>query len=251
VTRFTTTGKRLWTATLSATTSAIALDHHDKIWVTSSGQVLRLYQYSPQGKFLSRLGAAAADDSLGHGIGTINAKSIAFDAHDNIILAGDFTRTFDFAPGNNQLLLGDKRYNRFGLTNIFLSKIRPGGDLVFALVVGGTEADRAAGAGVDRSTGDILLGGAYSGQVDFDPAHHAAHTLDAGFDAIDGDYPSDTFIARYTPTGRLVTVKDHTTVDSDIVAGFAMTPTNAFMAASNFDQKHDLRHIELFELPLT
>ena len=251
LTKLTPDGSRAWGASLRGAVSTVAIDHHDAPWVAVGGEALRIDQFTAgRGRFASGIGAAAADNSAGHGIGSITARSIAFDAHDNVVLSGDFSRTFDFAPGTDRFLLGDKRYNPAGASNIFLSKLRPGGELVFAMIVGGTEADNSAGAGVDRRTGEILLSGTYSGKVDLDPARHAATYLDAGFDAVDGDYPSDVFTARYTPTGRLMFARDHTTVDDDTAAGFAMTPSSAFVAASNFDQKRDTRHIILFELPL-
>lgn len=45
-------------------------------------------------------------------------------------------------------------------------------------------------------------------------------------------------------------VEDHTTTDYDRAAGFGMTPTTAFMAAGNYNQKTDEKHIELLLLPL-
>ncbi len=248
IARISTAGQLAWNTPLPAGISTVAIDHHDSPWAAVGGQALRLYQFNARGRVINQIGAAAADNSNGHGIGSITARSIAFDAHDNLILAGDFTRTFDLAPGKAKSLFGDKRYDRMGWSNIFLSKIRPAGDLVFAFAIGGIEADKAAGAGIDRATGDILLSGVYSGKVDFDPSRSAAATLDAGYDSVDGDYPSDIFTARYTPTGRFLHVKDHTTLDYDTPAGFAITPTFAFTASSNYDQKHDRRYINLFEL---
>ncbi len=248
LTKFASNGDRSWVISLSGVANTVALDHYDTPWVATGGDTLRLYKFNPRGRFVSRIGAAALDRT--HGAGSISASSIAFDGHDNIVLSGQFSHTFDFAPGKDQMLLGDKHYNRMGWSNIFLSKIRPTGELVFAQAVGGIEGDNAAGAGIDRATGDIILTGTYSGKVDFDPAHHAATIRDAGYDSVDGDYPSDIFVARYSPTGRFMFVKDHTTTDYDRLAGFGITPTLAFMAASNYDQKQDHKQIEMLLLPL-
>ncbi|HSI35052.1 MAG: hypothetical protein ACAI43_01485 [Phycisphaerae bacterium] len=252
--KFSADGDRAWTSTLPAGLSAVAVDHYDSPWVAVGGQVLRAYELTARrGRVVDRIGVAAADNSNGHGVGTISAKSIAFDAHNDLVLAGDFTRTFDFAPGKPRLLFGDKRFNPDpAATNVFVSKTRPAtGDLAFAFAVGGAKADHAAGAVVDPRTGDVVLVGTYAGTVDFDPSRHAAAPLDSGI-SISNQAFTDLFAARYSPTGRFRAVTSNALPEYIATAarGVGLTPTSVFAASSENFPHVDFKSIALFELPL-
>jgi hypothetical protein len=251
-------GRQMWTRPIPRAASAAAIDHYDNLYLAQGGAKLDLGVYNGRGKFRQTLPAATPADWL-QPAGTITARSIAFDRADNIVLSGAATRVFDFNPAPDagaastdnagQFLLGDKRYQQFPQTNVFCQKLRPTGSLVFALTIAGPDADKAAGAAIDPATGDIILSGTYTGQVDFDPARRATYFLNAGYDATDGDYPSDVFTARYSPTGRLQWVTTHATTDFDTPTGLGYFNNRTLTVLHNYDQKQDQMHMIFYLQP--
>jgi N-acetylneuraminic acid mutarotase len=107
------------------------------------------------GNFLwaKRIGSTTGDRS----------NSVTSDANGNIISTGYFQGTVDFDPGTGTVNLVST-----GSGDIFISKLDPNGNFVFAKKVGGTGNDFGNSIYSDQN-GNILTAGNFAGTVDFDP----------------------------------------------------------------------------------
>lgn len=95
----------------------------------------------------------------------------ALDSSGNIYAVGSFQGTSDVNPGptaTNLVSAGD--------TDIFVMKLDPSGDLVWAHGFGASGADQANAVSVD-SSGNVFVTGYYSGTVDFNPSPSTANNL--------------------------------------------------------------------------
>jgi len=86
------------------------------------------------------------------------------DASGNLYVAGLFTRTADFMPGDEIL-----EVSSHGEADCFLMKLDPDGNFTWIKSWGGSYIDRVMGLAVDRS-GNSYLAGSFRGTVDFNPA---------------------------------------------------------------------------------
>ncbi len=123
------------------------------------------------------------------GTGNAAGNSIVLDTAGNIYTAGEFTNTIDFDPGVGV-------FNLTGVIsdNIFISKLDPLGNFVWAKNMGGTSSDEGLSIALD-SIGNIYTTGEYAGTADFDP--------DAGVFNLTSSGLLDFFVHKMsqTPTG--------------------------------------------------
>jgi hypothetical protein len=117
--------------------------------------------------------------------GTDIGNATAFDAQGNVVVAGSFSGTVDFAPGEDTNVY----YNAADGTG-YVAKYTPGGEFIWARRVGGPVNDVA----VDRF-GNVLVAGSFSGQRDFDSTAGTLELTSAGFD--------DIFVAKFNSSGTL------------------------------------------------
>ncbi len=122
------------------------------------------------------------------GIGQDEAYSIALDKTGNILTTGSFSDTADFDPSPEVMNVGSN-----GLSDIFISKISPNGDFIWARAVGGTDIDVANSITTDEEE-DVILTGFYSDTVDFDPGAEI-HLLSA-------EGQKDIFILKLNSDGQ-------------------------------------------------
>jgi hypothetical protein len=111
------------------------------------------------------------------------------------VLVGTFAGTADLDPSPAVT----RSFTSQGETDIFLARLAPSGDLLSVTTLGGAEADLASGMALD-ARGNLYLGGAFKGSIDFDPG--AGATVLASADGSD-EYRSDAFVASYAPGGAL------------------------------------------------
>jgi len=119
--------------------------------------------------------------------------SIAVDQDGNVISTGRFHGTVDFDPGPAVQNLVSSGANR----DAFIQKLNPGGDLIWAKRIGGTDNDFGVSMAVD-SSGNIYTLGAYADIVDFDPGPGTA-ILEEQYGAM--------FILKLDPAGNFAWVK--------------------------------------------
>ena len=120
-----------------------------------------------------------------------NGQTITTDSQNNICLTGYFSGTVDFDPGT-----GVSNLFSGGSTNIFVQKISPSGDLIWAkaLPAGSTTITSIA---VDPSD-YIVIGGSYTGTIVF-PTVDSTATISSG--------QPDAFIVKMNSAGQYLWAK--------------------------------------------
>ena len=118
--------------------------------------------------------------------------STSIDMDGNIITVGYFEGTADFDPG-----VGSFSLTSAGYWDIFIQKLKPNGEFLWAKQIGGRYSEYSGDMEVDNS-GNIYLTGTFSDPCDFDPgpAVHNVKTNGA----------NDIFIAKYSSSGSLLWV---------------------------------------------
>ncbi|MGC6468655.1 MAG: SBBP repeat-containing protein, partial [Chitinophagales bacterium] len=119
--------------------------------------------------------------------------SIALDASGNVYTTGWFAGTVDFDPG-----AGTNNLTAQGSADVFVQKLDPLGNLIWAKSFGGTSADQGYSIALDAS-GNVYTTGRFRGTVDFDPGAGLATLTSAGSD--------DVFIQKLDPLGNLIWAK--------------------------------------------
>jgi len=117
------------------------------------------------------------------------SKSIALSASGNICITGFFSGAADFDPGTalyNLTSSGDE--------DIFISKLDPSGNLLWAYPFGYLWDDIANSVAIDVS-GNVYTTGSFAGTVDFDPGS-------GNFNLTTGGNTVNTFILKLSPVGN-------------------------------------------------
>jgi hypothetical protein len=91
------------------------------------------------------------------------AVSIAIDGNGNIITTGNFEGSADFDPSESTLML-----TAIGQSDVFIQKLSPNGDFLWAKQVGGSSYDESSSIAVDENN-NVFITGYFSGTADFDP----------------------------------------------------------------------------------
>ncbi|WP_222164798.1 T9SS type B sorting domain-containing protein [Edaphocola aurantiacus] len=157
----------------------------------NNGQSIFICKLDNSGNFLwaGKLGG------LGHYIG----NSIALDASGNLYATGFFSGTEDFDPGPGV-------YNMTAVQpyDLYVSKFDPAGNFIWARKTEGINLQSGGSVGecitIDVN-GNIIIGGTYSGTVDFDPGPGTAiHTSQS-------TYGGDCMVMKLDPLGNFLWVK--------------------------------------------
>jgi hypothetical protein len=116
-------------------------------------------------------------------------RAITMDGTGNINVAGSFQGIVDFDPNT-----GVSNLSATGNYDVFVMKLNPAGNLVWAKNLGGTNSDEAFGIAADAS-GNVYTTGQYYGTCDFDPSA-SSFTLST--------FPGNggTFISKLDNTGN-------------------------------------------------
>lgn len=89
--------------------------------------------------------------------------AITLDVGGNIYTTGGFQSVADFDPG-----AGAYNISSFGSTDIFVSKLDPNGNFIWAKQMGGSSSDDGNAIGIDPA-GNVCSTGQFSGSADFNP----------------------------------------------------------------------------------
>jgi len=101
--------------------------------------------------------------------------SMALDANGNVYTTGTFWGTSDFDPGN-----GTYNLTAAGSTDMFVSKLDPSGNFVWAVKMGGASSnDNSVSIAVDNNE-NVFTTGFFIGTVDFDPNNGTYNLTSAG-----------------------------------------------------------------------
>lgn len=117
-------------------------------------------------------------------VGVETANAAAYDQDGNGIVAGSFSGSLDFAPGNATVT-----YNAANGTG-YVAKYNTAGNLVWAKQLGGGVNDV-----VTDKDGNILVTGSFNGTRDFDSGPGVVNLTSAGFE--------DIFVAKFNSSGTL------------------------------------------------
>jgi hypothetical protein len=120
----------------------------------------------------------------------LNLGYSVIDAPGNVYMVGSFDQWVDFDPGPDSTKL-----TAVGDVDAFVCKLDSSGNLLWAIQLGGSGADRGEYVNVD-ALGNVYVTGSFSGTVDFDPGPGTASlTAAAGTDA---------FVAKYDGAGNYI-----------------------------------------------
>ena len=134
----------------------------------------------PSGNFVWAKSMGGTSEAMGYAIAT--------DSAGNVYTTGPFSDTIDFDPGT-----GAYNLTSAGSYDIFVSKLDPSGNFVWAKSMGGTGWDNGYAIAVDSTgnAGNVYTTGRFEGTVDFDPGLAGTYNLtSAGY--------SDIFVSKLT-----------------------------------------------------
>lgn len=132
-------------------------------------------------------------NSLGGTSSSDFGLSMALDANGNIYTTGSFGGTADFDPGIGTMSLISE-----GETDVFIRKMDPSGNLLWAKSFGGIYFDYGNCVSLDPS-GNVYISGLYYDTVDFDPGIGVASFISNG--------NNDAFVAKFDESGNFIWVK--------------------------------------------
>jgi hypothetical protein len=146
-----------------------------------------------------------------------SGNSVVIDGSGNAYVTGYFQGPVDFDSGAGQ----DTHFSN-GLDDVFLSKIDPDGNLVWARTWGGSGGDCGSAVAIDGS-GNVFVEGLFCNTVDFDPG--------AGLDSHTSNGGSDYFLSKFDPNGNFVWARTWGGLDDDPGCGVAVDGSgNAYVA---------------------
>lgn len=150
-----------------------------------------IVKYSASGQFqwVKKFGGASS--------GYESGRNIAIDATGNIISCGKFYGLVDFDPNAGVAELGSS-----STSGAYISKLTSNGEYVWAKFIPGTYTTPTE-LNIDNNN-NIFCVGYFYGATDFDPSN-------ANF-SLTGQY-YDTYIAKYSPQGNFVWVKQLTSAN--------------------------------------
>ena len=138
--------------------------------------------------FLTPLIAQDLEWAVGYGSSSTDyGQGVVVDAAGNSYITGTFQNTVDFDPG-----VGVVNLTATGGFDIFIQKLDPNGNLVWARQIGSHETDIGRGIAVDAA-GNVYTTGYCRGNVDFDPG--------PGDFTVSGSGTSDAFVVKLDNNG--------------------------------------------------
>lgn len=130
-------------------------------------------------------------------VGRESGNSIVTDTEGNVYTVGYFENTIDFDPGEDTFDL-----TSVGFFDIFIQKLSPNGQLLWAKRIGSATADEATGITIDAS-GNLYITGVFAQTVDFDPGE-GTYNLTTG---TGGPYLQNIFVLKLDADGNFIWAK--------------------------------------------
>jgi len=127
-------------------------------------------------------------DPLGNFDTSGTKHALATDTAGNVYVAGSFAGAHDFDPSEGSTILTSA-----GAQDAFVAKFAANGSLVWVQGIGGAGRDVALSVKVAPDD-SVVIGGMFSGTVDFDLGPATASLTSAGF--------FDAFVAKYDASGK-------------------------------------------------
>lgn len=248
VQRFTGEGELVWAQGTGSSGAdlglSMALDAEENIWITGSFEGTVDFDPGTGTSPLISAGAwdifvtkRSADGELvwaGRMGGVENFDTgydIAVDAEGNAIVTGSFFGSGDFDPGAGVHTL---TASSLGSDEVFVQKLSPAGEFLWAKALGGEGADLGYGVGV-TSDGRVLLTGFFSGTADLDPDPTAVFELTTGSSNF-----FDAFLCELDPDGAFLGASQFAGAGSIATQPIAIGPDDAVTIAGHFESTVDM-----------
>ena len=181
---------------------SVCFDYANNLYV--SGTFTYTVDFDPGSGVVSRFANGGADvfiqklDTAGNlihvstfgGFSSLDHGETTTDAVGNVYTTGSFQSIVDFNPTTGSYSMtpnGDK--------DIFVQKLDPNGNFLWAKQMGGTMTDLGTGIVVDPM-GDVIVTGLFRSTVDFDPG--------AGVSNLTAPIGTDNFIQKLTSNGNFI-----------------------------------------------
>lgn len=154
-------------------------------------------------------------------------RSVVTDATGNVYSTGVFSGTVDFDPSAAIFNLSSA-----GAFDVYISKVDPAGNFVWAKKIGGTGNDNSWGIALDN-TGNVFVSGNFNGTCDMDPGPALNNAFSAG--------QTDVFILKLDAAGNYVWAKTMGGTDFDGAVGIAIdanghvVTTGSYRGTADFD----------------
>lgn len=148
-----------------------------------------------------------AKQFAGQSSSTSSCNEVRIDGAGNIYTTGYFYNTVDFDPSISNYTL-----SALGNNEVFVSKLDPSGNFIWAKQIGGLSNDESNSITIDQSNNPIITG-FFTGTADFDPS--------AGTNTITSIGAQDIFVTKLNSSGNLVWVKTFGGTSPD--RGFSIT----------------------------
>ena len=149
-----------------------------------------------------------------------NGTDVTTDAAGNVYVTGVYQETADFDPGDGEFLLTST-----GGLDIFVVKLDPNGNFIWAKSMGGTEYEETSAIGID-ALGNIYLNGYFYGEMNFDPGQSDFLLTPAGW--------SDGFVTKLDSNGTFVWAKSFGGDDFDLSLDMKVMPSGDLYFVGNF-----------------
>jgi hypothetical protein len=171
----------LFTSTVDFDPTAVTLN------ITSKGGYdVFVSKFDGAGNFVTAVGFGGSSDDY--------STAVVTDHADNIYTSGYFSGTVDFDPSIfivSQASAGNK--------DIFISKLDPFGNYIWAKTMGGSGGDFPNGLAIDRAD-NLISTGYFSSIADFDPGSGTATLTSTGG-------TNDVFISEIDTSGNYISAK--------------------------------------------
>lgn len=153
--------------------------------VSKGGKDIFIQKSDTEGNFLWAKSMGGSQLDIG--------RKIAVDAIGNVYTTGVFSERVDFDPNSDTSYLGAMMDN-----SIFIQKLDPSGNLIWAKSMGGIYQNAGYAIDVDKA-GNVYTTGYFEGTVDFDP--------NAGVNNLTTKGRKDIFIQKLDSAGNLIWAK--------------------------------------------
>jgi hypothetical protein len=159
-------------------------------------------------------GACKAPWSAAFGDGAAQyARAVASDAEGNVVVVGEFSGTIDFGSGPLSSLGG---------WSLFVAKLGPSGQALWARQFGGSSLPTARDVAIDAA-GNIVIAGAFSGLLDF------------GAGALDSGPSSQAYLAKLDDLGNaLWSLQLSYGTSTSEAAALSLRPNGAIVVAGHY-----------------
>ncbi len=202
ISKLDTDGDFVWAKAMQIFSVHVALDASANVHTT--GEFIGTVDFDPGAGVANLTSASGGDifisrlDTNGnhvwarsfYGVNIDCGSSISFDSSSNLYTTGYFFGSVDFDPG-----AGTFSMSSAGGTDIYVLKLDPAGDFVWARRMGGSLGDYGTTVLTD-GPGNIYTSGSFNGTADFDPGAVAYNLSSAG--------ATDGYISKLDASGNFV-----------------------------------------------